>query len=373
MLGDSPGKSVTGQKLYPIFRRQASSRRFVLKEELQLDGAHLLDVDASNQTVLIARSLPGMGAKHMLTKMSLVTPHEREDILLPPSTNFIKDLHFSPSGVGLVLFASLGKKLSLLSMESNNVVLAYDLPAAAWTCSWDINSSHYVYAGLQNGSVFMFDMRQTTGPVKFLKGLTSNPVHTIHSLSPHSNLHSGLRTVLSASSTGLCQWNFEGADERPTFVPETDKQGICISLAYCPSSDDIVASYRPKVETHNEIAMSQLSQSPSHVTGQGIMGSHVQYKRTSTGCFSKLSSIYASFNQIRFPKCAVIDLEKDKKLFASRDEGACELTLHELPSFSVFQRLKSEGCPLRDIKYTHARNQGLLGCLSGDILQIFTT
>lgn len=50
----------------------------------------------------------------MILQMSLVLPHEGEDILLPPSTNFIKDLHFSPSGDGLVLFASLGKKLSIL-------------------------------------------------------------------------------------------------------------------------------------------------------------------------------------------------------------------------------------------------------------------
>lgn len=103
------------------------------------------------------------------------------------------------------------------------------------------------------------------------------------------------------------------------------------------------------------------------------MGSHVQYKKAGTGCFNELSSTYACVNQIRLPKCAVIGLEMDKKLFASRDEGTCELTLQELPSFSVFQRLKSEGYPLRDIKHTHAQNQGLLSCLSGDMLQIFTT
>ncbi|EXB75882.1 E3 ubiquitin-protein ligase RFWD3 [Morus notabilis] len=35
------------------------------------------------------------------------------------------------------------------------------------------------------------------------------------------------------------------------------------------------------------------------------------------------------------------------------------------------KRFKSDGYPLRDIKHTHARNQGLLSCLSGDMLQIF--
>ncbi|XP_060967711.1 uncharacterized protein LOC133035658 isoform X1 [Cannabis sativa] len=372
--GDLLQRSVIGRNSNSILCRQGSSPHFILQKELQVDGAQLFDFDASNQILLIARNLSGMGAKHILTKISLIPPHEREDILLPPSINFIKDLHICPTDSRLALLASLGKKVSLFSTESNNVILTYDLPAAAWTCSWDLNSPCYMYAGLQNGSVLMFDMRQTMGPVKFLKGLTSNPVHTVHSLLHKSTLPSGARSVLSASSAGLCQWNFEGADEMPTFIPDTERQGVCISLAYCPSSDDIVASYRPKVEMHNDMATSQLSQTPSNVTGQGIMGSHVQYRRGGfNSCFQKLASTYASMNQIRLPKCAIIDFSEDKKLFASREEGACETALQELPSFSVSQRLNSDRYPLRDIKYTNAVGHCLLGGLSGDLLQIFST
>lgn len=46
--------------------------------------------------------------------MSLIPPHEMEDIFLPPTTNIIKDLRISPSNGSLALFASMGKKLSLL-------------------------------------------------------------------------------------------------------------------------------------------------------------------------------------------------------------------------------------------------------------------
>lgn len=86
--------------------------------------------------------------------MSLIPPHEKEDILLPSNVKVIKDLHFSPSNGSLALFASLGQKLSVLrcgiiyiifflfltilcvdliislfySLESNNIVLTYDLP-----------------------------------------------------------------------------------------------------------------------------------------------------------------------------------------------------------------------------------------------------
>lgn len=124
---------------------------------------------------------------------------------------------------------------------------------------------------------------------------------------------------------------------------------------------------------HNDMAISQPSQTPSRIFGQGTTGSHVQFKRAGTNSFQKLASTYASVNQIQLPKCAIIDLEEDNKLFASKEEGACELTLQELPSFSVFQRLNSQRHSLRDIKYTHALGRGLLGCLSGDVLQIFNT
>lgn len=46
--------------------------------------------------------------------MSLLSPFEVQDILLPSGTNGVRDLHISPSDSSLVLFSSLGKKLSVL-------------------------------------------------------------------------------------------------------------------------------------------------------------------------------------------------------------------------------------------------------------------
>lgn len=39
---------------------------------------------------------------------------EIDDILLPPTTRAIKDLHISPHKNGLAVFGSLGKKLSVI-------------------------------------------------------------------------------------------------------------------------------------------------------------------------------------------------------------------------------------------------------------------
>ncbi|XVF07838.1 hypothetical protein REPUB_Repub06bG0174200 [Reevesia pubescens] len=342
---------------------------FILKEELRVDGARLFDIDASSKKLLMTRRLHGLGGTHVLTKMSLVAPYERQDIQLPSGTKAIRDLRFCPSNGGLALFASLGKKLSVLSTESNNVILAYDLPTAAWSCAWDLNSSHQIYAGLQNGSILVFDMRQTARPLESVNGLTSNPVHTIHSLH-NSTISSGVAAILSASSVGICHWSFGGSEERPFLVSETGNQGVCISLAYCPSSDDIVASYRPRFGFSNEMASSQPLLTP--VIGQGVQGSHVHLKRAGSNRYQKLGVTCANVNDVRLPRSTIMNIENHGSLFASVDELTGELVLQELPYFNVVQHLKLQKHPIHDVKYAHALDGGLLGCLSENILHLFS-
>ncbi|XP_040868565.1 E3 ubiquitin-protein ligase RFWD3 isoform X1 [Glycine max] len=100
----------------------------------------------------------------------------------------------------------------LLDMRSRQSMFNFELQVPAWSCSWDLNNSHYIYAGLQNGCVLVFDMCQTAGPMKSLVGLTRNPVHTVHSLSQTSSLSSGVKTILSASAIDLCQWNIDSEE-----------------------------------------------------------------------------------------------------------------------------------------------------------------
>lgn len=70
----------------------------------------------------------------------------------------------------------------------------------------------------QNGMLLVFDLRQTRGPVKSLDGLTCNPIHSLYSISPKSALSLDVRTILTASSVGVCEWNFGGFDERYSYL-----------------------------------------------------------------------------------------------------------------------------------------------------------
>ncbi|KAG9152941.1 hypothetical protein Leryth_012551 [Lithospermum erythrorhizon] len=365
-----PSTSFSGPHLVSKIDGQKFLHNFGLQGDLNIEGARLFDIDAVSHCIIVARRVSLMGGAQVLTKISLLPPYEKEDYSLPSGTKAIKDLQLSPYS-RLVLLASLGKTLSVISTESNNAILRYDLPAAAWSCSWDYKNSHSIYAGLQNGMVLQFDMRQTSRPVQSMAGLTENPIHTLHSLSADLALGSGIKSVLSASSVGLCQWNFGGSKERPTLIPESENQGVCISVAYSPLSDNIVASFRPKIEISGDTVASQ--HTPFHSTplsGQCVHGSHVFYKRIGSK-YQYCGSTTANVNHIRLPKSAVIDKQNKHTLFASGDEASGNLVLQELPTFEVVQKFSIPSHPIRDLKHVDIDNSELLCCLSEDRLQLF--
>ncbi|KAK1406453.1 hypothetical protein QVD17_41752 [Tagetes erecta] len=341
---------------------------FMLQREFHVDGGRYFDMDASGQLMIVARRLNGMGGTSLLTKINLVAPNDREDIHLPVNTKAVRALCVRPC-TRLVLLASLGKKLSIVSTETNNTVLTYDLPAPAWSCSWDIDSSNYAYTGLQNGMVLAFDIRQTKTPLESRSGLSCNPVHTL--ISVLSDSSSGRRTLLTASQVGICEWNIGSDEERPFLIPESKNEGqVCISLAYS-SSDDIVASFRPKIEMLTPMAVSQSLPTPS-MSG-GVEGSHIFYKRSGAQTYQKTGSLSAEVNSIRLPKCSIINKPNQSPMFVAANEVTSNLVLHDIPKLAVVQRLKTPKNQIWDVKCTQIWNSCLLGCLSGDVVQLYTS
>ncbi|XP_041998342.1 E3 ubiquitin-protein ligase RFWD3-like [Salvia splendens] len=344
------------------------SHKFEMQMDIQIQGARLFGVDSSNKILLFARRLSGMGGGNVLTKVSLISDQEREDIHLAETTKAVKDLKVSPHG-GLVLLASLGKKLSVLSTQSNNTVITYDLPASAWSCSWDICNSHYLYAGLQNGTVLQFDMRQTAKHVGSLTGLSDKLVHTMHSLQSDSSCGSGGRSILTASALGLCQLNFGGSEEGSYLIPESDKEGVCVSLACSNYSDYITASFRPKIEVPWEMGVSQ---PVLNAAGQAIMGNHIVYTKMGAA-YQKVGASYGNVSDIRMPiRCAVVDRVYQNPVFACVDELRSEVVIQELPSLMVLERLKPQDTPIYDVKYSSISSSGLVGCLSDNSFRLYS-
>lgn len=74
------------------------------------------------------------------------------------------------------------------SLLTNTVVQTYNAGKPVWSCCWCLDNSTYVYAGLSNGSVLVYDTRDTSTHVQELQPLRSRYTHRHTDL--HTNMHS---------------------------------------------------------------------------------------------------------------------------------------------------------------------------------------
>nr|CAH8841578.1 unnamed protein product [Trichobilharzia regenti] len=83
-------------------------------------------------------------------------------------TQPIRDLAFHPEAQdGIVASASLDKTLRLTSLLNDTVVQTYQCPTGVWSCCWATDSNR-LFAGCANGSILLYDIRVTTGPLDTL-------------------------------------------------------------------------------------------------------------------------------------------------------------------------------------------------------------
>lgn len=158
-------------------------------------------------------------------------------------------------------------------------------------------------------------------------------------------------------------------DCRPFLIPESRNQGqVCISLAYS-SSDDIVASFRPKIDMSTPMAVSQSLSSPS--MSCGVAGSHIFYKRSGVQTYQKTGSLVAEVDSIRLPKCSIINKPNHSPMFVAANDVTSDLVLHDIPKLAVVQRLKTPKNQIWDVKCTQIWNSCLMGCLSGEVVQLY--
>ncbi|RCV46966.1 hypothetical protein SETIT_9G574000v2 [Setaria italica] len=337
--------------------------------ELFLDGARVIGIDASNQIILASGRAAAVGAEHVITKISMGSAHEPFKVHLPPDTKAIRDMCILPGGSAI--FTSVGRKLSLFSMTTDSVVLQCDLPVPGWSCSADVSSSRHIYAGLQNGMLMVFDVRQTTRPLHSMVGLSTNPIHTLHSVIDNN----GCRKILSASAVGPCMWDADNNQSRPHLLTEMDSQRVCISLACAPpSSDVLVASFRPKVEASEDATASQvyLSQTPTRPVGSGKLGHHALVRRTGNASFTEGPTCYANVSEVRMSKSAIIPYGDNQHLFAYGDESLHGVRTWQLPSFVIHADLCAHRQPILDLRYAESSGGGrYLGCLSEEKLEVF--
>ncbi|KAG8073091.1 hypothetical protein GUJ93_ZPchr0006g43206 [Zizania palustris] len=348
----------------------SNGSQFFLQNELPLDGARVMAIDAFNQIILASGRVSSVGQEHVFSKINMLSSHEVRRIQLPPGTKAVRDMCILPSGSAI--FTSLGRKLSSFSMTTDSVVLQCDLPSPGWSCSAD-ESSHQICAGLQNGSLIIFDIRQTSRPLHSMAGLSTHPVHTLHAVIDNKSC----RKFVSASSTGSCMWDPDVNQGRPKLLVGTGNQLVCISLACTPpSSDLLVASFRAKVDSSQNATASQVYLSPTRtVSGRGKLGHHALIRRAgNSSCFTQERTWCGHVSEVRMPKSAIIPCGNNQHLFAYGDESLRGVRIWPLSSFEMqmYSDLKPHQEPILDIRYAQDSAGGrYLGCLSTERLQVF--
>lgn len=102
-----------------------------------------------------ASFLPGLGVK------MLSTADMRSSQYIPMHSKQIRGLSFSSQSKGLLFSASLDNTIKLTSLETNTVVQTYNTGRPVWSCCWCLDENNYIYAGLANGSILIYDLRNT--------------------------------------------------------------------------------------------------------------------------------------------------------------------------------------------------------------------
>nr|XP_012805329.2 E3 ubiquitin-protein ligase RFWD3 isoform X1 [Jaculus jaculus]XP_044986141.1 E3 ubiquitin-protein ligase RFWD3 isoform X1 [Jaculus jaculus] len=103
-----------------------------------------------------ASFVPGYGVK------MLSTANMKSSQYIPMHGKQIRGLAFSCHSKGLLLSASLDNTIKLTSLETNTVVQTYNTGRPVWSCCWCLDESSHIYAGLANGSILIYDLRNTS-------------------------------------------------------------------------------------------------------------------------------------------------------------------------------------------------------------------
>lgn len=186
-----------------------------------------------------ATLVPGCGVK----KMSVVNMKASQYV--PIHSKQIRGLSFNRQNDSLLLSAALDNTVKLTSLLTNTVVQTYNAGKPVWSCCWCLDNSNYVYAGLINGSVLIYDTRDTSTHIQELQPLRSRcPVASLCYVPRAASSSFPCGGVIAGSLEGGCFW--EQVNEttyRPHILP-LDNSG-CTDIQVEPASRHCLVTYRP--------------------------------------------------------------------------------------------------------------------------------
>ncbi|KAJ7998023.1 hypothetical protein DPEC_G00218240 [Dallia pectoralis] len=300
--------------------------------------------------------VPGCGVK----KVSTVNMKACQYV--PIHGKQIRGLSFSRQADGLLLSAALDSTIKLTSLMTNTVVQTYNTGKPVWSCCWCLDNNSYVYAGLSNGSVLVYDTRDTSTHVQELVPLRSRcPVASLTYVPRAASSSFPCGGLIAGSLEGGCFWEqVEGTTYRPHVLPlET---GGCTDIQVEPESRHCLVTYRPgRSNPSLRCVLMELNRTPQMLTAQEPACSCNPVQIFSAGSSCKLLTKNAVF---RSPA------GEGSTLVCAGDESTNSTMVWDAKSGSLIQKLPAD-LPVLDICPFEVNQENYLASLTEKMLKIY--
>ncbi|NXS39416.1 RFWD3 ligase, partial [Balaeniceps rex] len=300
--------------------------------------------------------IPGCGVK-MMSVANL-----KSSQYIPIHSKQIRGLAFGSRADGLLLSAALDNTLKLTSLATNTVVQTYNAGRPVWSCCWCLDDTNYIYAGLVNGSIMVYDLRDTNSHVQELVPQKSRcPMVSLSYLPRMASASLPYGGILAGTLEGACFWEQKaGNSYRPHHLPL--EPGGCIDIQTEISTRHCLATYRPsKNNPCVRCVMMELTCSPLTEASEDVVCYSNPVQTFSAGPSCKLLTKNAIFQSP----------EEDGSIFVcAGDEASNSALLWDAGSGSLLQKLQAD-LPVLDICPLEVNQTHLLATLTEKMVKIY--
>ncbi|XP_038662907.1 E3 ubiquitin-protein ligase RFWD3 isoform X2 [Scyliorhinus canicula] len=306
----------------------------------------------SPQTTL----LPGCGVKK-ISGMNF-----RSTQYVPIHSKQIRGLAFSDHPDSVLLSASLDNTIKLTSLIANTVVQTYNTGRPVWSCCWCSDDTNYIYAGLINGSILIYDMRDTTTHVQELPSQGSRcPVTSLSYLPRMASAAFPCGGLVAGTLEGGCFWEQKSTNTYKAHLLPLEV-GSCTDIQIEPTMRHCLVTYRPS-KTHSSLrcVMMELSSSPSPDSLENLVCTCYPVQTFQAGPTCKLLTKNAIF----------ASPENDGNvLVCAGDEATNSAMVWNAGSGSLIQKLQADQ-PVLDICPFEVNHTNFLGTLTEKMVKIY--
>uniref|UniRef100_A0A6J0TYR1 RING-type E3 ubiquitin transferase n=1 Tax=Pogona vitticeps TaxID=103695 RepID=A0A6J0TYR1_9SAUR len=300
--------------------------------------------------------IPGCGIK-MMSAVNL-----KSSQYVPIHNKQIRGLAFSNRADGLLLSAALDHTLKLTSLTTNTVVQTYNAGRPIWSCCWCLDDTNYIYAGLVNGSVLVYDLRDTSAHVQELAPQKSRcPVVSLSYLPRMASASLPYGGLVSGTLEGACFWEQKAnSSYRPHHL--LLEPGGCIDLQTEATTRHCLATFRPN-RSHNclRCVVMELTSTPLADGADNVICSCRPVQTLIAGPTCKLLTKNAIFQS---PE------DDGSILVCAGDEASNSAMLWDAGSGSLLQKLSAD-LPVLDVCPYEVNRNSFLATLTEKMVKIY--